>query len=120
MFCRNCGEYIRGQGHYCERCKEMLVYSNGLNVDKEIAEEIYVKHDKSGMGLVFISFVVPIIGIILYFINKAHLPRKSHVIMASTIIGCATWCVALLLFNIVHGMNIDIFSSFQEIISGSI
>ena len=61
-----------------------------------------------------------IIGIILYFVNKAHLPRKSHVIMASTIIGCATWCVALLLFNIVHGMNIDIFSSFQEIISGSI
>ena len=40
MFCKNCGEYIRGKGSYCERCKEMLVYSNGLNVDEEIVKEI--------------------------------------------------------------------------------
>ena len=120
MFCRNCGEYIRGKGHYCERCKELLVYSNGLNVDDEIVNEIYAKNDKSGVGLILMSFLMPFIGIILYILNKSRLPKKSHVIMGSTLIGCATWCVVLLLFNIVHGMNIDIFSSFQEIISGFI
>ncbi len=120
MFCRNCGEYIRGKGHYCERCKELLVYSNGLNVDDEIADEIYAKNDKSGVGLVLVSFVMPFIGIILYILNKSRLPKKSHVIMGSTLIGCAAWCSVLLILNVNYVMDIDVFSSLEKIFFGHI
>ena len=120
MFCKNCGEYIRSKSSYGPRCKEMLIYSRKNDLDKELTEELYEEHDKSGFGLIFISFVIPIIGFILYCINKAHLPRKSNVIMASTILGCIVWCAMALFFNVVYGMNTDIFSSIQEFIMSTL
>jgi hypothetical protein len=120
MFCKNCGEYIRGNGSYCERCKEMLVYSNGLNVDEEIVNEIYAKNDKSGVLLVLVSFVLPFLGVILYFLNKSHLPKKAQVIMGSTLMGCVAWCSLLLFFNTTYIMNVDVICYFEEMFLGYI
>ncbi len=104
MFCKNCGEYIRGVGSYCNRCKNMLIYSRRKDLDEELTNELYYQNDKSGMGINFISFLCPIIGIILYFVNKEFMPRKSHAIMGSLIFGGIVWCAFGIFFNVMHNI----------------
>ena len=116
MFCKNCGGYIRSKGNYCERCKELLIYSRKDDLDKELSDEYYHDHDRTSFGLVFISFILPVIGIILYFVNKKHMPRKSHVIMASMLIGCIVWCFVFLFCNVVYSMDKETFISFEQLL----
>lgn len=120
MFCKNCGEYIRGKSSYCPRCKNLLIYSRKNDLDEELTNELYSKGDKSELGSNFISFICPIIGVILYFLNKHYMPRKSHSIMGSLIFGCIVWCAVGIFLNVIYGMNMDIFSSMQDMLVGTL
>lgn len=120
MFCKNCGEYIRGKSSYCTRCKNLLIYPRKKDLDEELTYELYSKGDNSEFGSNFISFIFPIIGVILYFLNKHYMPRKSHSIMGSLILGSIVWCAVGIFLNVIYGMNMDVFSSMQDILVGTL
>lgn len=120
MFCKNCGEYIRENSLYCKRCKSLLLFSRRKNLDKELSDEYYNEKDRNSIGADFISFIMPLIGIILFFIYKDNLPRKSRSIAESLILGCIVWAALIVMFNIFQWSNIEFLTDVQVLIVGNI
>lgn len=120
MFCKNCGKYIRGNSAYCKRCKSLLLFSRRKNLDKELSDEYYSEKDRNSIGADVISFIMPLIGIILFFIYKDTLPRKSRSIAESLILGCIVWAALIVMFNIFQWSNIEFLTDVQDLIVGNI
>ena len=120
MFCKNCGEYIRENSLYCKRCKSLLLFSRRKNLDKELSDEYYSEKDRNSIGADVISFIMPLIGIILFFIYKDTLPRKSRSIAESLILGCIVWAALIVMFNIFQWSNIEFLTDVQDLIVGNI
>ena len=120
MFCKNCGKYIRGNSAYCKRCKSLLLFSRRKNLDKELSDEYYSEKDRNSIGADVISFIMPLIGIILFFIYRYPLPGKSRSIAESLILGCIVWAALIVMFNIFQWSNIEFLTDVQDLIVGNI
>ena len=120
MFCKNCGKYIRGKSNYCSRCKSLILFSGRKDIEKELVDEYYNEKDKNSLAANFISFILPIIGIILFLLNKSNYPRKSHFIAESLIWGCVAWASVVVFFNFSHFSNIEILTNIQDMIVGNV
>ena len=122
MFCKNCGEYITN-GRYCSRCDHLIEYSkhnNGETVadEIEVTGDIYEENNKSSFGLNILSFILPFVGIVLYFINKRYMPKKAYHIMRSLLLGCITYIAVGIAITGIHSLGIDIFSIVQSYVMG--
>lgn len=116
MFCKNCGEYIRGTSAYCPRCKSLLLFSRRKNLDKELLDEYCSEKDRNSVGADVISFIMPIIGILLYFLNKDTFPRKSRSIGESLILGCIVWAAVIVAFSLFQWSDIEFFTNVQDLL----
>ena len=80
MFCRNCGKQIPNDSAFCSECGAR-VGSDYVNNDT-----IYVE-DKPNLLLNVLSFFLPIVGLILYFVMKKEKPVKANAIGKWALIG---------------------------------
>lgn len=76
MYCENCGAEIAKEAYACPKC--------GVNVNKN---KINVE-DKPNMALNIVSLLLlPILGIILYFVWRKETPVKAKSILIYALIG---------------------------------
>lgn len=70
MFCPNCENQVNENSDVCLHCGKMLRNSKINHNDQK-------KVDKSNIGLNIVSFIIPIVGLILYLTLKKETPIKA-------------------------------------------
>ena len=73
MFCRSCGKEIPENTAFCPYCGTPLA----APVFPSATVSPTVKEDKASVGLIILSFLIPIVGWILYFTKKAATPKAA-------------------------------------------
>lgn len=82
MFCRNCGREIDDKAVICVNCG-VATEEGGLN-----------PADKPSIGLNILAFLIPLAGIIMYFVMKGQTPRRAASIIKWTIISIVLYVVS--------------------------
>lgn len=81
MFCKNCGKEIDDKAVICVHC--------GVATD----EGSLNPGDKPSIGLNILAFLIPLVGIIMYFVMKAQTPNKAKSIIKWTLISIVLYVV---------------------------
>ncbi len=101
-YCRNCGNELEKDEYYCKKCgwpDDILVNNNHLihNMSNYV-----VYSNEINAGLVIISFLIPLIGIILAIIDRDTRPRESSACAkAASISIVLSIIIVLILFRFV-------------------
>ena len=87
MFCPNCGSKISDSAAVCMYCHSAVAHQQ-----KEVPFDYKEDYSRAKAGLLFLSVMIPIAGIILWF-NK----RKSEPRAAKTygIVGLLMWILSM-------------------------
>ena len=83
-YCQHCGQEVRENAVVCVHCGCAIGSANQTVKNKE---------DKNSVGLNILSFLIPIVGLILYCINVNDKP-----IMAK---GIGTWALIGFVINLI-------------------
>lgn len=67
MYCKNCGKELYEGAEHCDGC----------GVNQTISYPTNIVPDVSNKGLNILSFFIPIIGIILYFVKREEKPIEA-------------------------------------------
>ena len=77
MYCQNCGAEIAKEAYVCPKCGVRTHNEQTTNVE-----------DKPNMGLNIVALLLlPILGIILYFVWKKDTPIRAKSILTYALIG---------------------------------
>ena len=100
MYCKNCGFELKDtSANFCPNCGQSLattndgkVYDNSYNETNGYYEPIhnqnlYSNGDAPNGGLAFLSFLFPIVGLVLYIIWHAQDPLKAKSCLKGMIFG---------------------------------
>lgn len=79
-YCTKCGYEMEDSEKFCSRCGAGNHYG-GYNR----------KPDKQSIGLNILSFFIPFVGLILFFIKRKEYPKKAKGILIWAIIGWVLW-----------------------------
>lgn len=83
MYCENCGAEIAKEAYICPKCGTKI-----NNNEKSI-------EDKPNMALNIVSLLlIPLLGIILYFVWKKNTPKRAKSILTYALIG---WGISFVL-----------------------
>lgn len=93
MKCPNCGKEIANESVFCEYC--------GTKVSNKLDESINPingeSDEEASGGLLVVSFLIPLVGLIVYGVNIKEKPKKAKSCLKS-----ALWSIGLgVVFNIV-------------------
>lgn len=83
MYCKNCGKQLNDNADLCTNC--------GVFTDKGIQRTAHANvnssrvEDRPDAGLNLVSFLIPLIGIIYYAVNREKFPQKSD--------SCGKWAL---------------------------
>lgn len=102
MYCPNCGNQNNINSEVCLYCGTALGKTNGPENN----------NDKSSAGLNLLSFFIPLIGLILYFVLKNEQPIKAKNCGKSSIIGVVATVILYIILIIISGNAIN--SSINE------
>lgn len=97
MFCPNCGNQNNVNNDVCLYCGTRLKNNNVVEKND----------DKSNVGLNILSFFVPLIGVILYFLLKKEQPVKAKNCCKSAIIGVVVFVILCIVLIILSGNAIN-------------
>ncbi len=75
MFCTNCGKQIDDRAVICINC--------GCAIDNELP----CPDDVPSIGLNILSFIIPIVGLILYATHYKETPRKANSMLLWSIVS---------------------------------
>lgn len=81
MFCKNCGKEIDDKAVVCIHCG---VATNEGELNPE---------DRPSIGLNILAFLIPLVGLILYFSMKGSTPKKASSIIKWTIASIIIYVV---------------------------
>ena len=92
--CRNCGASVSDKAQNCPKCGSPISVSGAesqqmtpayMQVNAAPQQQYTTTSDKDfpNVGLNILSFILPIVGWILYFVFKAETPNKAK--------SCAKW-----------------------------
>lgn len=87
MFCKNCGKEIDDKAVVCVNCG-VPVSSYPATKPAPVNEE-----DRSNAGINFLSFLIPVVGIILYFVQRDEKPKEAR--------GALRWALISLVAEVV-------------------
>lgn len=90
MYCSKCGFEINDEAIICPKCG---CYTNNQLKEKDVLE------DNISVGLVILSILIPIVGVILGIINLCSKKTKSGT--AYMIIGVVAWVVYSSIFKMI-------------------
>jgi uncharacterized membrane protein YvbJ len=76
MYCSSCGDQILPDAVFCPKC--------GVSNKKVDATNVV---DKNSIGYNILSFIIPIVGLVLYFMFKKETPIKAKGVLTWGIIG---------------------------------
>lgn len=96
MYCKNCGTEILGDAQICPKCS-VPVYENttqqnpyaqqgyGAPYTQQSYQQPqpgyqpapYVNNESASTGLKVLCFLIPIVGIILYFVDRTNKPQSA-------------------------------------------
>lgn len=118
MFCSKCGKEVSDDSLYCESCGSRVGNTTGYqnseyqntgykntgyqNTDYQNTGYQYqnmgpAKLDKNSIGLNILSFFIPIVGLVLYLVNRKTSPIKAKGIGIWALVG---FIVNVILYNL--------------------
>lgn len=81
MYCTNCGEKHEPGQQVCLKCGKLLEEANTTSSEE----------DKNSVGLNIVSFLIPLVGLILWATMNKKTPTKAKNIGISALIGWIFW-----------------------------
>lgn len=90
-YCKSCGEQIEDEDNACRFCGCIQNGSVALNA----------RSDGQDNGIEIISFLIPIIGLVLYCIWQADTPLKAHSALKGAVVGIVVYVAVILLFSMI-------------------
>ncbi len=89
MFCIHCGKELAGNATYCTYCGKSMA-STGIPKSSEQSESLSSDPtDTPSIGLNILSFILPLLGLILWCVYSNKSPIKAKSIGKSALIGFA-------------------------------
>lgn len=92
-FCSHCGKEIMDEAVICTGCGCSL---DGTSTSKSVANQ----NDDPSMGWAVLGFFIPIVGLILYLVNKDNSPLKAKSAGKGALIGF----IVSMIFSIIYGI----------------
>jgi len=94
MYCNKCGEQVTEIDKFCPNCgtsvsEEQQVSNSSNHYQRSV--------DKANFGFALLGFVIPIVGIILYFIWKNEYPLKAKSCIKGALISISISVIAVFL-----------------------
>lgn len=83
-YCQHCGQEVREEAVVCIHCGCAISPANQVVKNEE---------DKNSLGLNILSFLIPIVGLILYLVNLKDKPIMAKGIGKSALIGFIINCI---------------------------
>lgn len=87
MYCPKCGAKNGEDASFCIDCGSHLNERAGASVVTRSATQTSV--DEAGVGVILLSAIIPLIGLVLYFNYKKNFPKKSKTILIAAGVGFA-------------------------------
>ena len=94
-FCSKCGKEIMDEAVVCVHC--------GCSVTPTNTATPATTGDAPNTGFAVLGFFIPIVGLILYLINKDTAPLKAKSAGKGALIGFIVSCVCSILYSTVLG-----------------
>ena len=95
MYCPKCGATNGEDALFCTGCGSPLSNRAGFSgVTKSVTQ---TSMDEAGVGVILLSAIIPLIGLVLYFNWKKNFPKKSKTIMIAAGVGFALNLLYILL-----------------------
>ena len=91
MFCYNCGKEISNEAYVCPHCGVKVEKSSIKNADADSGS-------RAGWGV--LSFLVPIVGLILFLVWKEERPQTSKI--------CGICALISFVMSIILGFVMDL------------
>ena len=89
MYCSQCGKEIEADMKYCPYC------GAALNVNGNVDQP---EQDAPSLLFAFISFFIPIIGIVLYIVWRKDSPKKAASCLKGIVAGISFEMVLYIIF----------------------
>ncbi|MBQ8550549.1 MAG: zinc-ribbon domain-containing protein [Clostridia bacterium] len=108
MFCSKCGKEIGEGMSYCANCGSPVATSNTVNPvapipvnqPKPAATPAPKSNDAPNIGYAILGFFMPIVGLILYLVEKDKSPLAAKSALKGMLIGIAVSVVLFILYVI--------------------
>ena len=94
MFCSKCGKEVNDEAVVCVHC--------GCAIENKKALATSSK-DASNIGFAVLGFFIPLVGLILYLINKDTEPQKAKSAGKGALIGFCVSLVSSIVYGVVFG-----------------
>jgi hypothetical protein len=91
-FCSKCGKEIHEDAVVCVNC--------GCSVANNLVEDM---NDAPNTGFAVLGFFVPVVGLVLYLINKDKSPKKAKSAGKGALAGVITSVVLSVLYGVIIG-----------------
>jgi len=91
MFCKNCGKEIDDKAYICPHC--------GVKTDKKETEA----DDGSKVGWGILSFLIPLVGLILFLSWKSERPRTAKVCGVCALVAVILEVVVGIIYGVIIG-----------------
>ena len=92
MICKNCGKEIADNAIACPHC----------GVAAKVAE------DKVNIGLAILSFLIPLVGIILWIVKAKETPKAAR---TYGLVAIASWVLSIIVgigFGLIYGILMSV------------
>ncbi len=98
MFCSNCGKEIDDKAVICVNCGA-----------KAVKPKIVACDDGSSFGIALLSFLIPLVGLVLYLINESNRPLRAKSAAKGAIAGVITSIIISVVGTILYFLGITAF-----------
>lgn len=99
MFCKYCG--TEGPEHsYCSNCGQIIGGEEQTRYSEDISVQAKIEEDKSEVLYNLISFFIPIVGLVFFFIWKDEYPIRAKACLKWMIISVVLSVLLSILFVI--------------------
>lgn len=79
-FCEGCGKEVTGQ-RICTNCG----FDTGYRVSANAQSTVTQTKDKKSHGLNFLGWIFPVVGLIIFLVNRKEKPRQSKSVLKTAI-----------------------------------
>ena len=87
MFCIHCGKELMENTTYCTYCGKSMDPPDIQKYQEQSEKDISLKNDIPSIGLKILSFILPLVGLILWCVYSNKSPIKAKSIGKSALIG---------------------------------